>query len=131
MNLEGNALEALFRPADEPAGEEVLPLPPLSALPSGRLLRLLQGGRGELLEIRNPDGKVELEIRLTEEGPVLVFDAARLDLRAAGEVRVACDTFAVRAREGIDLGSAGEVRVRGDGDVHVDGENVLLNCGPR
>ena len=131
MTPDGTALEALFRPADDPPGEDAMPLPPLSTLPSGRILRLPQGGRGELLEIRSPTGTVELTVRLTEDGPVLVFDAAKLDLRSIGDVQVACETFAVRAREGIEMHTQGEVRVRGDKDVHVDGDNVLLNCGPR
>jgi hypothetical protein len=131
MTPDGTALEALFRLADDPPGEAALPLPPLSALPSGRLLKLIEGGRGDLLEIRSPDGRVELSVRLTEDGPVLVFESAKLDVRSMGDVQVACETFSVRASEGIEMRTQGEVRVRGAGDVHVDGDNVLLNCGPR
>jgi hypothetical protein len=45
MSVDETLLDAL--PASNPPGEEALPLPPLSALPSGRTLHLMEGGRLE------------------------------------------------------------------------------------
>jgi hypothetical protein len=70
-------------------------------------------------------------VRLTDEGPVLEFDTACLDLSAPRDVRVTCDTFAVRARTSMELRTDGELELRGEGDVHIDGDNLLLNCRPR
>ena len=117
-------LRALFRDADDaPAPEDIAPVPALSELPSGRQLRVIDGRAGETVEVRSPDGVVELRVRLTDDGPVLEFEAARIDLRASHDVNVECERFSVRAREDMQLRSAE--------DIHIDGDNVLINCGDR
>jgi phage gp45-like len=128
---EAQRLHDLLRAPSEPTPESVLPAPPISRLPSGRMLRAIVGGRGEILEVRSPDGRLELRVRLTDEGPVLELDAARLDLTSVGAIDLTCERFAVRAREGVELHSDAEVSIRGQGNVHVDGDNVLLNCAER
>ncbi|MCH9688465.1 MAG: hypothetical protein K0V04_43950 [Deltaproteobacteria bacterium] len=128
---EAQRLQALFRPADAPPAAEARPLPPLARTPSGRLLRALDGARGETLEIRDPEGRLELRVRLTEDGPVVEIDAVRLDLKATRTIAMDCDRFAVRARRSVDLRSDDVVNVRGEGNVNLDGDNVLLNCGSR
>jgi hypothetical protein len=128
---EAQRLRELLRAPGEPAPESVQPVAPLSRLPSGRLLHAIVGGRGEVLEVRSPEGRLELRVRLTDEGPVLELDAARLDLTSIGAIDLSCERFAVRARQGVDIHSDAEVAIRGTGNVHVDGDNVLLNCGER
>lgn len=74
---------------------------------------------GELVEVHAPDGRMEVRIRLTPDGPVLEMESVRLSLRA---------------QEGIDLettdlrvDAAGEIRLGAGGDVHVSGETIFLN----
>ncbi len=124
-------LRSLFRPPEAPRVEESLPLPPLAHTPGGHLLRALDGGRGEVLEIRDPDGQLELRVRLTEDGPVVEIDAVKLEVKAAQTIALDCERFSVEAREAVELRSGRDLALRGQGDVHVDGDNLLLNCGDR
>jgi hypothetical protein len=94
--------------------------------------------------VRGLSGEVEVEVLLTERGPVLRFRAADLELSAAGEVRVDCDRFAVQAKNGILQESGGDVVLRGaaarieaergdveieaNDDVQLRGERIKLNC---
>lgn len=116
-----------MRAADEPPNPEASPLPPRVQLRSGRVLTLLEGC-DDSVSVTSPDGVVELTIRFTEQGPVLSFSGARLDLSHAGELNLSCEQLRLHGRRGVEVRSEAEIVVRGEGDVHVDGRNVLLNC---
>ena len=52
----------------------------MRTLPSGRVVVLRTATGREELEVRAPDGQVEVHIVLTEAGPVVRLTAARLEL---------------------------------------------------
>jgi hypothetical protein len=104
-------------------------------LPSGRSVLLRVGEGGEELEVRSPDGAVELTVLLTAGGPVVRLRGARLELEALDAVALRCRRLEVATAEGTHLHSGGEVRITGQemrvrtqGDVHVDGDVIRLNC---
>ncbi len=87
-------------------------------LPSGRSV-VLRVGEVEELEIRSPEGEVEVRIVLTEAGPVVRLRAARLELDTTESVDVRCKQFQVHADE---------MRVRTEGDIHMNAAVIRLNC---
>jgi hypothetical protein len=121
-------------------------------LPSGRRISCEEEASGELVTVQGPEGGVELRVLLTEDGPVLRFDAARLELQSAGTIRAECDRFEVAARSDVVQEAGGDVSVQARGDlstrarttsvtstrgdvalkanddVTLDGERVKLNC---
>lgn len=80
------------------------------SLPSGREL-LVRGGSEESIEVRSPDGLVELSVVLTPEGPVLRFSGARVEL-SAGTLALHADNIEIGARELASVTSGGEVVVQ-------------------
>lgn len=130
-------------------------------LDSGRQLDVESPGDGsDRVTVRAPDGQVELEITLTERGPVLHFRAAQLALESQGKLALRCEELDVHARgdirqvaggdqEQVVLGDArvsvsgdlasrarttqiesrrGDVQIRANDDVRLNGERVKLNC---
>jgi hypothetical protein len=98
-------------------------------LPSGRTIECADAeAGGELVTIRSPNGTVELEVRLTDRGPVLRFEAASLDLEAAGRIRTRCKSFEVVAEDAAITATRGDVQLRANDDVRLNGERVKLNC---
>lgn len=105
-------------------------------LPSGRSVRSSEDYPSEAIEIRSPDGTVELAIRFTDAGPVLTFQSAALELKSAGDIAIDCESLAIRAKgaaviEGgeVDVtATTGELRVTGATDAWVTAPMVLLNC---
>ena len=96
------------------------------ALASGRVVEAADGGpEGDRVTIRGRGGEVELEVRMTANGPVLRFKAADLELAAAGEVKVECDRFHVRANKEILEETGGHLRQRvaGNASVMVRGQH--------
>ena len=103
-------------------------------LPSGRTLVLRIGSDGEDIEIRSPDGDLDVRITLSDAGPVVSLRRARLEVDAA-DVAVRCREFDVQASGTVRLASEREVRFEADelraetkGDIHLNGAFIRLNC---
>jgi phage gp45-like len=93
------------------------------------------GENQEEMEVRSPSGDVEVQIVLTANGPVVRLRGARLELESPETVAVDCKRFEVHASEKTELRSEGEVRVTGQGmrvqtqgDIHLNGDYIRLNC---
>ena len=108
-------------------------------LPSGRQVVVRVDEQGETVEIRSPGGEVEIGIALTSSGPLLRLKGVRLEIAAAESVDVHCRRLCLRADEQLEL-HAGEglvvtserdLRVRTQGQTHIDGDWVNVNCEDR
>lgn len=97
------------------------------------------GGAGqETIELKSRDGALELRITMTPDGPLIHVKGGSLAIEAAEAVSVACKRFDLRASGGISFAggevavqSAGEVRIRSQGQTFMDSEVLHLNCGDR
>ncbi len=100
----------------------------------GRTAVVSTSGIDEILEIRSDGGTVELRVKLTEEGPVLQVDGAKLELRATEEISleskklaVAADEVAIASRGDLVMSSEGEMDLKSPQDIRVRGKIIWLN----
>ncbi len=114
---------------------DLVELPQERLLPSGRSVVLRVGEGREELEIRSPQGDMEVRITLGEEGPVVQLRSARLELEAADAVAVRCRQLEIDTIEGTHLRSCGDIQITGrqmrvitEGDIHMNGDIIHLNC---
>jgi hypothetical protein len=96
-------------------------------LREGRTLTVESAGSDELVEVRSSSGQVELRIRLTEEGPVLQMESARLALKATEAVEIQSPRIEIKATETLQLSSDNEIKVDAEGEVRVNGKMIYLN----
>lgn len=96
-------------------------------LREGRTLSVESAGADELVEIRSSSGQIELRIKLTEEGPVLQVESARLQLKASESVSIESKRVEIKATETLELASDNEIKVEGEGEVRVNGKMIYLN----
>lgn len=108
---------------------------PRRLLPSGRSVVVRTAGNQEELEVRSPDGKVEVCITLTEQGAVVSLQASRLELGSPDTMALNCRRLQINTAEGTDLLSGGDVcitgremRVQAKSDIHMNGGVIHLNC---
>jgi len=139
--------------AENPTAEVVDASPPLAVeaaarreervpLRFGKLLQVTSEGDYEQIVLLGKTGRVELTIEVTETGAKVFVDAEDLALRAKKKVSVECDVFDVSARkiearatesatiEAPDASvhaTEGDLSLRANDDVKVNGERVLLN----
>ena len=105
-------------------------------LDSGRRVRVHFDERDELVEILEPDGNAVLTVRLTEDGPVVSIQGARLELKATESITMDSEEVRIRARKDAVMESGGALAIRSHGqmdvrsgdDVRVRGEMIYLNC---
>ena len=91
-------------------------------LASGRQVRVSTGAdwQSEHLQVISPDGKVEIEILLTANGPVVRVSGGALQMDSPNSIQL-------RAAGGVEI-EAEELRVRTRKSVHLNGETIRLNC---
>jgi uncharacterized protein (DUF2345 family) len=103
--------------------------------------RYLKDGRtltvesDDTVEIRSAGGMLEVRIVLTETGPVLQMESARLSLKAAEAVEIESKRVEIKATEGVHIASEGkldvsskeEMKITGEADVRVRGKMIWLN----
>lgn len=99
---------------------------------------------GHVLRLVGPGGAQRLEIAVTADGPVLRLHSG-LKIELAGALAIDAATVSLHGREGLTLTSGGdarlaaagdlvaraergEVSVRANDDVRLDGERVRMNC---
>jgi hypothetical protein len=92
--------------AEEPASSLEKHLPPVLSLASGRAVRASRSGPDDVIELIGKDGQLEIAVIMTDRGPILRVDAARIELRA--------DAMALRCNE-LDVECGERMSVRCDG----------------
>jgi phage gp45-like len=109
-------------------------VPAEKSLPSGRSVVVRVDGGREELEVRSPQGDVEVRITLTDAGPVVSLRGARLELESPDAVAVNCRKFEVNTQEGTELKSAGAVQIEANemnvtttDDIRLKGKIIHLN----
>lgn len=98
------------------------------SLASGRVVEADVDGPGrDRFTIRSATGEVELQICMTDKGPLLRFRAADVEIEATRDVKVHCEEFHVKAEKDIIQESGGDLRQRigGQADVKVRGRMTL------
>lgn len=132
--------------------QEVIVRPERLALIGGQQLVLERGATRNVLTIVRADGMVALSVHLTAAGPVLRVEGAALEIHAQGDLALSAGRVSIHGREHLALTSGGDVQLHGEGDLHseariqnitaalgnvnvkanddvkLNGERVMMNC---
>jgi hypothetical protein len=122
------------------------------ALVGDQQLVLERRRRDNLLQIIGADGHVTLSLQITPAGAVLRFEGASLMIQADGDLAVSAKRIAIHGREEVRITSGGDatigvagdlettariqnitaelgnVNVKANDDVKLNGERILVNC---
>jgi hypothetical protein len=94
-----------------PAAEEVI-------LSSGRRYELVAGSDADELTVRSGAGQILLQIRVSDSGPILRFEAARVELRATERLELGAREVLIAAERGLALRSGGDLVEEVAGHAH-------------
>ena len=96
-------------------------------LNSGRQIVAHSKGEVDLLEIREADDRILLEVRLTQSGPVISLKGARLELSAMEEISLDARKINIRSEEETRLSSQGGLAIDTRGNIDIkSGEDIKL-----
>jgi len=104
-------------------------------LDSGRHVRVHMEEKEEILEIVEPEGKVVLKVRLTDTGPIITVQGARLDLKSTESLTFEAKKIKIKAEEQVVVESKGSLKIdssekmniHSDQDIRVVGKMIHLN----
>jgi hypothetical protein len=122
------------------------------ALPGRQRLEVVTARSRSELNLVGTDGKVRLRIEVTAAGPVLHLEGGNLKVEVHGDLALAADRLALVGREELVLQSGGDlhlqaaqdlhsrariqnikadlgnVNLKANDDVRLNGERVMVNC---
>jgi hypothetical protein len=131
---------------------ETEPVPGYIPLAGRHTLAIEKSPTGNTLQLRGKDGKVCISIEVTEKGAVLRFEGPSLSLQTTGELSIEADSLSITTRKNISLTTQGSLQLNAQGDlrshartqhivsdygnvnlkanddVRLNGERVLVNC---
>lgn len=104
-------------------------------LDSGRQVLVHSDEKGELLEIVERGGEVVMAVRLTDEGPIVSVQGARLELRSTESIALEAKKVTIKAEEkavvksegSMDIGSSKKMAIKSEDDIRVVGKMIYLN----
>src|SRR6185436_9215267 len=99
------------------------------SLTHGYRLLTEAGPAGQELRLHAPDGRICLKITLGAEGPMVELASAGLSIESRGDVRVACDSFEVAARQRVSLASEGDLDLQAGRALRTDALEQLHAAG--
>ena len=124
-------LPEVEKPTDEAQGPE--PSPTEAELPfqgyrfsTGHRVVFLRAGEREEVQLRAPEGDVQLRIVLTPEGPVIRLSHASLEIEALDTVRTRCQRFEVDARESVQVHAGQALALHSDKDMHLNATGEIV-----
>lgn len=120
-------------------------------LKSGYTVESVEENLSDVLHIRASDGKLCLRIVMTPTGPVVELQSLSLVLAAEKDIQLKCDSLEIQTRKDLTIKSGGDIRqaaegkfeteafsqrivarrgdiaVKANDDVMMDGERIRLN----
>jgi len=121
-------------------------------LPANQRLFIENSQETSELTIVDADGRVNLSVTITPEGPVLHLTGGSLMLHTDGDLGINAKQIDLHGREGVSLSTDGDLNVHAQGevaiaakkqsitaelgnvdikandDVQLDGERIKMNC---
>ena len=96
---------------------------------SGRTIALYPDGDEEYLEVIEPSGQLSLKVRLTEDGPVMVLEGVRLELKSAESINLTAKQIVINAEEAASVESKGSLKIGSSDDMKIHSEEDVIVTG--
>lgn len=109
-----------------------------------RKIVLRRGDGEDALVLLERDGRMTLNISITEQGVTLSIGGAALELALERELTISAESISLHGRKGMSLATEGKldsiarsvrvetthgnIELEANDDVKLDGERILLNC---
>jgi hypothetical protein len=94
-------------------------------LDQGRSVAINRDGTHQVVEFRDASGTLELRVKLTEEGPVLIMEGMKVQVNATESFTVKTKDFKVEAEGETLIASKGELKIHSDGEMNIDSPEDL------
>lgn len=97
-------------------------------LVGGQTLAVEHQGERDLVHIRSLDGEVRVTVVVSAAGAMIRLEGAGLVVSAAGALVIDAEHVSIHSREGIELCSQGNTRIVAQGDLELDARSQLITA---
>lgn len=87
-----------------------------------------RNAESNLLRIIGRDGKVSLAIYVTEDGPVVRLESSAIEIEAQGQLSLNAERVAIHGRKSLSLTSDGNVSLDTPEDIHSDARSQKITA---
>ena len=97
-------------------------------LVANQKLVVQRNAESSLLRIIGRDGKLSLAIHVTEDGPVVRLESSAIEIEAEGQLSLNAERVAIHGRKSLSLTSDGNVSIDTPADVHSDARSHKITA---
>ena len=94
-------------------------------LKSGYSVESIESAEKNVVQIKAPDGRICLDIKITPQGPVVEINSVSLKVAAQGDLAFACRNLEISAENRIALRSKGDLVQTAGGDIAVEAQGSI------
>jgi hypothetical protein len=107
------------------------PAPGTIPLAGQHTLSIEKSPAGNTLRLLGKDGAVRLSIEVTDQGAVLRFEGPSLAIQTAGDLSIQADSLSIQTRTNITLATQGSLNLNADGDLrsHARSQHIVSDYG--
>lgn len=104
-------------------------------LESGRQVMVHSSEKEERIEITESDGAIIMNVRMTDDGPVISVRGAHLELKSTETIALEAKTIKIKAEEealveskgSLEIDSSKKMAIHSNDDICVAGKIIYLN----
>jgi len=98
-------------------------------LDSGRQVLIQSDEKEEILEIVERGGEVVMTVRLTDKGPIVSVQGARLELKSTETIALEAKKIRIKAQEEASIESEGTLKIESSKNMDVTSEDDIRVVG--
>ena len=98
-------------------------------LDSGRQVLVQSDEKEELLEILERGGEVVMTVRLTDKGPIVSVQGARLELKSTESIALEAKKIRIKAQEEASIESEGTLKIESSKKMDINSEDDIRVVG--
>ena len=89
-------------------------------LDQGRTLAVARDGAHQVVEFRAASGQLELRVKLTEEGPVLLLEGVKVEVHSTESLDIKCKDLNIETTDSTVISTKGELKIKSEGELEID-----------
>jgi len=98
-------------------------------LDSGRQVLVHSNEKEEILEIVERGGEMVMAVRLTDKGPIVSVQGARLELKSTETIALEAKKIRIKAQEEASIESEGKLKIESSKNMDVNSEDDIRVVG--
>ena len=95
----------------------------IQSLPTGHRVEI--GLEDQEIQVFDSDEKLQVVISLTESGPIVQVDGAKIQMRSASDIDMKCDNLRIHTNEDLHLNANRELTIESTEELHINCETDI------